>query len=527
MPRRSKVLLPALSLVFQLLGCAAAHATAEPCRFDDKTLEFDGKPVEQAACLLRPVGVYGEIGHERKLPPTLASLAGEKVALEIGAVRRWLTRNRIAESDLGGDLAAPLGHAGAGDPKLPQARYFIIHDTSTPNYEKQAFPNDIDLPSWKHNELGRWTEGAASKAHVFVNRVGGSVTAVDLGTPWRATKFERDSRAKKGLFIHVENVQPRRSLPAGAAGNDALAPTPGFTTAQYERLALIYLAASIRRGTWLVPAFHGVLDLGHEDRHDDPQNFDLEAWDAALGRLVAVVQAQAELSTAKAEEIAGDSWEQAEYAVRWDIRLGGPRDSAAVIEALYPDAAPSKKRAYGVRYYDWALPPVVPDKATPILRERESNDPDDDERFQLTYKVRSEQPLKMAKGWCPLPGAEEKLEVDVSAANDGSAKSTYSYSCTLSSKDKMPGVPPMLSCSPKPCEAKMTRDTIKVDGAKIKVERWSLPAGEELLEVSRAGKATPEDMGKFQQKVVKPLVALGVVPIIDGKTSAASDCKAK
>jgi len=68
--------------------------------------------------------------------------------------------------------------------------------------------------------------------------------------------------------------------------NDNVAPVPGFSDQQLDRLALLYVAASVRRGQWLIPAFHAVLDIGIPDAHDDPQNFDLGRWDSRLGALL-------------------------------------------------------------------------------------------------------------------------------------------------------------------------------------------------------------------------------------------------
>jgi hypothetical protein len=69
-----------------------------------------------------------------------------------------------------------------------------------------------------------------------------------------------------------------------------VAPQPGFSEAQYRRLALLYVAASLRAGTWLIPAYHAVLDSGFDGGHDDPQNFDLAVWDARLGALFKVLE---------------------------------------------------------------------------------------------------------------------------------------------------------------------------------------------------------------------------------------------
>ena len=90
----------------------------------------------------------------------------------------------------------------------------------------------------------------------------------------------------------MELVQPRKSDPAGGRGNDGVAPDPGFTPAQYERLALLYIAASVRKGSWLIPAFHAVLDTGYVNGHDDPQNFSLTAWSESIAHLINIMEQQ-------------------------------------------------------------------------------------------------------------------------------------------------------------------------------------------------------------------------------------------
>ncbi len=107
------------------------------------------------------------------------------------------------------------------------------------------------------------------------------------------TKFARD-RLKadaKGLQIHIELVQPRRRDPRSSnPDNDLIAPDPGFSKAQYDRLAILYMAASIRRGTWLIPAYHSAVDAGIKDAHDDPQNFDLDRFASSLEHLIRSVK---------------------------------------------------------------------------------------------------------------------------------------------------------------------------------------------------------------------------------------------
>ena len=112
-----------------------------------------------------------------------------------------------------------------------------------------------------------------------------------LSVPWRETKFERAvnfAGALKGLFIHVEMIQPRRS--AGRRGNDAQTPDPSFTTAQYDRLALIYTIASVRAGRWLVPAFHAAIDAHIRNGHDDPLNFNVQSFANSLDGLMQQLQ---------------------------------------------------------------------------------------------------------------------------------------------------------------------------------------------------------------------------------------------
>jgi hypothetical protein len=187
-------------------------------------------------------------------------------------------------------LADPVSTARDGDPAAPAARYFVIHDTSEPYLGgAPAFPPDIDT-SDAVNDLTHYL-GPNAVAHVFINRRGGMVVGHDLSVPWRATQLE--SRViglpAKGLFLHVENQQPRRADPAGPPGNDRIAPAPGLSSAQYDTLAMVYIAASVRAGRWLIPAFHAAIDEGLPDAHDDPQNFDLAAFDGAISRNLATI----------------------------------------------------------------------------------------------------------------------------------------------------------------------------------------------------------------------------------------------
>jgi len=245
-----------------------------PCGFNAITMSFRGNALEQARCLMRHVRLGGLLDQATDLPGPLASRIGQSTAITPGALSFYLRAQGVDEADIGGPVAAPLSRTQDG----LAAAYFVIHDTSEPNLLGAPFPPDIDLPSWTPNEVSVWRKGEASVAHVFIARTGASITAIDFSQGWRATKLE--SRvvgvASRGRFIHIENVQPRRSASNDARGD--LAPEPGFSDAQLQRLALVYIAASVRAGVWLIPAQHAVLDSGIAEGHDDPQNFDLARW---------------------------------------------------------------------------------------------------------------------------------------------------------------------------------------------------------------------------------------------------------
>ena len=272
-----------------LAGCAALTRLVEgpigPCGFDVETLQFAGDPLAQARCLLRPVAPGGVVSPQpAELPDTLAALIGQPVGDLKPRLQRYLAERAVSDASIGGPLEAPLSHARDDAPDAPAARYFVLHDTSTPWLaDAPSFPPDDD-PSL--NALARFA-GPEAVAHVFVNRQGQTLLGHDFHVPWRATQLEvrRVGTRSRGLFLHIELAQPRRRDPAGPPRNDAIAPTPGFTDAQYTQAALLYAAASARRGDWLIPAFHATLDEGIAGAHDDPQHFDIARFALALERL--------------------------------------------------------------------------------------------------------------------------------------------------------------------------------------------------------------------------------------------------
>ncbi|MRT44094.1 hypothetical protein GJV09_22415 [Enterobacteriaceae bacterium RIT702] len=261
------------------------------CNFNVKSRSFEGTPAQQASCLTREVKRLGIIGNET-ISPFLKDLFGEAVP-SISRVQFLLDSQQIKAEDVGGDLSTPIS-----------ANYFIIHDTSAPNCSDKGslascktrgeFPPDRDNANWNYNiNYGGHPKKYTNRvAHVFTNRIGSSITEVNLAEHIATTKFEScvDVSAKVNLFVGVENIQPRLGDPKipspGKKVNDFDSPTPGFTNTQYERLALIYLVASSRRGQWMIPAFHAVLDQYYRDGHDDPQKFNMEEFSKAVQKYI-------------------------------------------------------------------------------------------------------------------------------------------------------------------------------------------------------------------------------------------------
>ena len=263
-----------------------------PCKFDEKTLQFVGTPVEQARCLLRPNKIGGVLSEELKaLPKPLENLIGETVKIKKENLRQFLQKHKIDEEAIGGNLDKPLSKARLPGGEEIQTLYFIIHDTSSPYLKDEPFPHKFDTDTnWKGNDISIWLKQPV--AHIFVNRLGESITTTPFDETTRkgwGTKFARDflKADGKGLQIHIELIKPRRrDATARNPENDLISPFPGFTEKQYERLALLYIAAGVRRGTWLIPAYHSAIDAGIKDAHDDPQNFELAKFAEKLNKII-------------------------------------------------------------------------------------------------------------------------------------------------------------------------------------------------------------------------------------------------
>lgn len=241
--------------------------------------------VEQARMLLRKVMMSGKVSSELPyLDAEFSKRVGQKCAITRDQLRVYLEKNHISEWEIGGNIDLPLSSLSDTTGGKAYAKYMVIHDTSYPRYAT-SFPSNINDDSWEWNRLNRWV---ANVTHIFVNRMGDSKTVNPFNDGVTATKLERyvmGETATKGLYLHIELIQPRKARKGFGRHNDVDAPEMGFTDAQYQRLALLFTTASIRKGEYLIPGFHACVDSGIKYAHDDPQNFELSKFFTALNTI--------------------------------------------------------------------------------------------------------------------------------------------------------------------------------------------------------------------------------------------------
>lgn len=270
------------------------------CAFDPQSYAFAGAPPEQAACLMRGMDKTRNLAAAAAvLPPDFAARLGARTDLPAPQVLAGFLLAEGFDWDVASSVWYALSRARDNDPDAPTARYFVLHDTSGPNYGRRPFPADIDTRA-KVNDLRNFKcRDNWEKAHAVINRRGEMLLSHDFGTPWRETKFERAKNfqgALKGLFLHVELVQPRRRAPGWRSG-DTQTPTPPFTAAQYDSLALLYAMASVRAGAWMIPAFHAAIDSGIPGGHDDPLGFSIDAFAQSVSALLERVRRRTDLAS--------------------------------------------------------------------------------------------------------------------------------------------------------------------------------------------------------------------------------------
>jgi hypothetical protein len=137
-------------------------------------MSFHGDWVEQTRCLMRGMDETRNLGPQMALMP--APLA-DRVGKEAGLPTREALSTYLSNFDLERDFAAylwlPVSRANDNDPTAPMARYFVIHDTSGPNFGHRSFPEEVDNGNSKINSLNKFRcSDGRGKAHVVINRSG-------------------------------------------------------------------------------------------------------------------------------------------------------------------------------------------------------------------------------------------------------------------------------------------------------------------------------------------------------------------
>jgi hypothetical protein len=306
-----------LLLSIAIFSCIGVNAQFAFQLFDENAMEYKGNKQTQAKLLLRDVKIWGKVSQEEpKIDTTFLNLLAKPIPFTKTEVLNYLTKNNINLNSIGGSIDNPVSYTTISNKKI-YAKYFVIHDVSTPAIDGKHpidFPKDIDdstffykkqywnkISKWKYNKLIKEQE---PPSHIILTRTGESNTLVDFSEGWRATKFESKilKEKSKGLYLHIELVQPRVYIPPKSNKDNApFAPVPGFADLQYKKLALLYVCASVRKGEWLVPAFHVCIDQEvtfmengklRKDSHDDPQNFELHKFTNEILKLISVLKIQ-------------------------------------------------------------------------------------------------------------------------------------------------------------------------------------------------------------------------------------------
>jgi hypothetical protein len=210
--------------------------------------------------------------------------------------------------------------------------------------------------------------------------------------------------------------------------------------------------------------------------------------------------------------------QDAEFAVRWDPRQGGPATPQDTLRELrLKAAAPS---FFEIQYLDFTPPAGLPEGFDAILRKRLTGG-----QAELTFKLRGSQPLPAQpplKHWaCPLGDTNDrKDEADVTFIAAGRTLQAFSRSCSIESRDADLQPPAALQAQPKGCGSTMTG----LRSGKLKIEEWKMADGSVLLEASRPGKHTEASQRAFERQVLRPLLALKVQPLQRSKSAIGGDC---
>jgi hypothetical protein len=243
----------------------------------------------------------------------------------------------------------------------------------------------------------------------------------------------------------------------------------------------------------------------------------MQAWKVHIRRARPLVLAVA-LGTAMAALPARAAPQDAEFAVRWDPRQGGPATPEDALRGLRLKATPPSH--FEIQYFDFVPPAGSPPGFDAILRKRLSAG-----EAELTFKLRGSAPLpdqpKLKEWPCPLgPTKDRKDEADITFVEAGRVLTAYSRSCNVSARDADLQPPAALRARPKGCGSTMTR----LRSGALKIEQWQMADGSTLIEASRPGRHDEASTRAFELEVLKPLLALQVQPLARSKSAIGGEC---
>jgi hypothetical protein len=134
-----------------LVTCTGAAGQGGVCPIG-REVSDTSKWAGEAKCLLRKVQLDRILGPSlTNLPTPLDRLIGKTNVVDKAVLNRYLTEHKIPFERLGGSL----------ETSITTARYFVIHDTSTPNYERAEFPANevLNGNDWSRGRLERFKSG--------------------------------------------------------------------------------------------------------------------------------------------------------------------------------------------------------------------------------------------------------------------------------------------------------------------------------------------------------------------------------
>ncbi len=243
------------------------------------------KAVDTAETLLSAKGV------RRKLPPFLAALLAEsergtfdrRYFFRLGTtLSRYLHQTEVTADEIGGDFKpTSLQYSSRND----TAGIFVLHS---------ARPERLGAWDSSHKFYAQDERYGAEDFHVYVDSYGYSRTAREFSRPLPAQAFVQPRPAYASdsgySFISSESFDKLGKFPPSYGRRGA---TPCFihvgvlqtgdseldrldiNEQQADRLALLYVVASVRARRWLVPAFHGSLEERYADERFDERSLAL------------------------------------------------------------------------------------------------------------------------------------------------------------------------------------------------------------------------------------------------------------